>query len=125
MRILLDTHIYLWWLQDSPRLSPKAREMIQTATEVYVSSASLWECSIKIGLGKLQADIAELVAQIDASGFVELPVYARHSLALSRLPEHHRDPFDRLLIAQAISEPLRLLTADQQLGHYSELVELV
>lgn len=125
MRILLDTHIYLWWLQDSPRLSAAARQQIQTATEVYVSSASLWECSIKIGLGKLQADIGELVAQIEASGFIELPVFARHTLVLAKLPEHHRDPFDRLLVAQALAEPLRLLTAEQQLSAYSGLVELV
>jgi PIN domain nuclease of toxin-antitoxin system len=125
MRILLDTHIYLWWLQDSPRLSPKARKLIQSAGEVYISSASLWECSIKISLGKLQADITELVEHINVSGFIELPVYARHSLQLSMLPELHRDPFDRLLIAQAMSEPLHLLTADHQLSGYSELVELV
>lgn len=125
MRILLDTHIYLWWLQDHPKLSKLAREKIISATEVYVSSASIWEASIKIGIGKLEADIAELVAQIAQNGFLELPVYARHAMQLMRLPEIHRDPFDRMLVAQAMCEPLRLLTADVQIAPYSELVDLV
>ena len=125
MRILLDTHIYLWWLQDSPRLSVQARSNIESATEVYVSSASLWEAAIKIGIGKLDADITELAAHISLSGFIELPVIAKHSIQLARLPELHRDPFDRMLIAQAMCEPLRLITADQQLVSYSELVDLV
>ena len=125
MRILLDTHIYLWWLQDSPRLSVQARSNIESATEVYVSSASLWEAAIKIGIGKLDADITELAEHISLSGFIELPVIAKHSIQLARLPELHRDPFDRMLIAQAMCEPLRLITADQQLVSYSELVDLV
>ncbi|MDP3842799.1 MAG: type II toxin-antitoxin system VapC family toxin [Oxalobacteraceae bacterium] len=125
MRILLDTHIYLWWLQDHPKLSALARDKIISATEVYVSSASIWEASIKIGIGKLEADIAALVAQIAENGFLELPVYARHAMQLTRLPEFHRDPFDRMLVAQAMCEPLRLLTADAQVARYSELVDLV
>lgn len=125
MRILLDTHIYLWWLQDHPKLSVFAREKIISATEVYVSSASIWEASIKIGIGKLEADIDALVEQIAENGFLELPVRARHAMQLTRLPEIHRDPFDRMLVAQAMCEPLRLLTADAQLAAYSELVELV
>lgn len=125
MRILLDTHIYLWWLQDSPKLSTQARSNIESATEVYVSSASIWEAAIKISIGKLEADIEALAAHIVKSGFIELPVLARHSIQLTRLPEHHRDPFDRMLVAQAMCEPLRLLTADQQLVAYSELVDLI
>lgn len=126
MRILLDTHIYLWWLQDHPKLSSLAREKIISATEVYVSSASIWEASIKIGIGKLEADIDVLVAQIAENGFLELTVSARHAAQLARLPEIHRDPFDRMLVAQAICEPLRLLTADMQVAAYSsELVDLV
>lgn len=124
MRILLDTHIYLWWLQDHPKLSAPARGKILAATEVYVSSASIWEASIKIGIGKLEADIEELVAQIAQNGFLELPVSARHAMQLARLPELHRDPFDRMLVAQAMCEPLRLLTADAQVARYSELVDL-
>jgi PIN domain nuclease of toxin-antitoxin system len=125
MRILLDTHVYLWWLQDHPNLSPAARARIIAATDVYVSSASIWEASIKAGLGKLDVDIDELVAQIDASGFRELPISARHAAMVTRLPDIHRDPFDRMLVAQALCEPLRLLTADSMLRGYSELVEAV
>lgn len=125
MRVLLDTHIYLWWLQDHPNLSSQARTSIESATEVYVSSASLWEAAIKIGIGKLEANIADLAAHIALSGFIELPVLAKHSVQLARLPELHRDPFDRMLVAQAMCEPLRLLTADKQLVAYSELVDLV
>jgi len=122
MRILLDTHIYLWWLDDSPQLSMAARTMIQEAETVYISSATLWEAVIKIGLGKLEADPAELVAGIRASGFEPLPITPEHALALPGLANHHKDPFDRMLIAQAISEPLRLVTMDGFLSAYSELV---
>jgi PIN domain nuclease of toxin-antitoxin system len=125
MRILLDTHIYLWWLQDHPKLSLLAREMIVSATEVYVSSVSIWEAAIKVANGKLEADIVVLTDNIELSGFIELPVFAKHAMQLARLPDIHRDPFDRMLIAQAMSEPLRLLTADSQIAHYSELVDLV
>lgn len=125
MRILLDTHIYLWWLQDSPKLSPLARDIISSATEVYVSSVSLWEAAIKITFGKLDADITELAAQILPCGFIELPVTAKHVLQLMHLPDLHRDPFDRMLVAQAMCEPLRLLTADAQVASYSDLVDLV
>jgi PIN domain nuclease of toxin-antitoxin system len=125
MRILLDTHIYLWWLQDNPKLSVQARKIIINADEVYVSSASLWEASIKISLGKLDANITDLEAQIIQSGFIELPVSAKHVLQLALLPAVHRDPFDRILVAQAMHEPLRLLTSDAQLTDYSDLVNLV
>lgn len=125
MRILLDTHIYLWWLQDHPHLSPAARTRIMAATDVYVSSASIWEASIKAGLGKLDVDIDQLVGEIANSGFQELPISARHAAMVTRLPDIHRDPFDRILVAQALCEPLRLLTADGALRGYSELVETV
>lgn len=122
MRILLDTHIYLWWLDDSPQLSKAARITIREAETVYISSATLWEAVIKIGLGKLEADPAELVAGIRASGFEPLPITPEHALALPGLANHHKDPFDRMLVAQAISEPLRLVTMDGVLSAYSELV---
>lgn len=125
MRILLDTHIYLWWLQDNPKLSVLARNSIINADEVYVSSASLWEASIKISLSKLDANLTDLEAQITLSGFIDLPVSAKHVLQLAHLPALHRDPFDRMLIAQAMHEPLRLLTSDVQLASYSDLVDLV
>jgi PIN domain nuclease of toxin-antitoxin system len=122
MRILLDTHIYLWWLDDSPQLSQAARTMIREAETVYISSATLWEAVIKIGLGKLDADPADLVTGIRESGFEPLPITPEHTLVLPRLANHHKDPFDRMLIAQAISEPLRLITMDGVLSAYSELV---
>ena len=125
MRLLLDTHVYLWFLADSPKLSKTARARIADADTVYVSAVSIWEAAIKIGIGTLSANPDGLLAGIEASGFVELPVLARHAAGISALPNHHRDPFDRLLVAQAICEPLRLLTADKALTKYTELAEVV
>ena len=125
MRLLLDTHIYLWWLQDSRKLSSNAKQKIANATQVYVSSASLWEAAIKIGLGKLDGNIDDLAAQIALSGFIELPIRVVHTAMLPHLPNIHHDPFDRILIAQAICEPLRFVTADKLLKPYSDLVDLV
>jgi len=122
VRILLDTHIYLWWLEDSPSLSHAARTMIGDAEVVYVSSASLWEAIIKIGLGKLEANPEDLVAGISASGFEPLPITAEHTLALSHIANLHKDPFDRMLLSQALAEPLRLVTADRVLQSYSDIV---
>jgi PIN domain nuclease of toxin-antitoxin system len=92
------------------------------AERTYVSSASIWEVAIKVRLGKIKADPRELFDQIEVNGFLELPVSSRHAVLVAELPMHHADPFDRLLIAQAMSEPLHLLTADAQLRQYSELV---
>lgn len=125
MRVLLDTHVYLWWLQDHPKLSKAGRDRIVAASEVYVSSASIWEATIKAGIGKLEADVKQLVAEIESNGFQELSISARHAATLALLPDIHRDPFDRMLVAQALCEPLRLLTVDGILTGYSELVELI
>ena len=125
MRLLLDTHVFLWCVKDDRRLTKAAREILAGATEVYVSSASIWEAAIKAKLGKLEANVDALVSSIADSGFLELPITAKHAAAVGRLPDVHNDPFDRMLIAQAISEPLRFLTADDVLGQYSELVELI
>lgn len=125
MRLLLDTHVFLWCVNDDRRLSKAARDLLDGAAEIYVSSASIWEAAIKSRLGKLEADVDALASSIAASGFLELPVSAKHAAAVARLPDFHGDPFDRLLIAQAISEPLRFLTADSVLRQYSDLVELV
>lgn len=125
MRLLLDTHIYLWVVMDSPRLAAAARSAIESAEQTFVSAASIWEIGIKARLGKIEADPDQLVAAIENSGFVELPVRAVHAAAAARLPLHHNDPFDRLLVAQAVSEPLRLLTADAALVRYSDLVVVV
>lgn len=125
MKILLDTHVYLWWLAQSPRLTESAIRKIEAADEVHISAASLWEAAIKTTLGKLDADIDELRSQIAANHFRELQVTMTHAIAFSKLPLLHKDPFDRMLVAQAICEPLRLITADRRLADYSDLVELV
>ena len=122
MRLLLDTHIFLWTLRDDPCLSDKARGLIEEASEGFVSAASVWEAGIKAQLGKLQVDPKTLERRIGESGFWELPITFQHAVVASGLPRHHGDPFDRMLIAQALSEPLRLLTHDKQLQQYTDLV---
>ncbi|MES2217570.1 MAG: type II toxin-antitoxin system VapC family toxin [Pseudomonadota bacterium] len=125
MRVLLDTHIFLWCMQDSPQLSKTAREMILAAEQVYISSASIWEAAIKIKLKKLDVKIDALTKAIPESGFTELSITIAHAAEVYKLPELHRDPFDRMLIAQAICEPLQFLTADKALLEYSSLVKVV
>ena len=125
MRLLLDTHVFLWCVKDDRQLGRAVRAVIAGATEVYVSSASIWEAAIKHALGKLDVNIDDLVNSIAESGFIELPITARHAAAVARLPDVHRDPFDRLLIAQALCEPLRFLTADSTLKKYSDLGDVV
>ncbi|PCE22869.1 twitching motility protein PilT [Paraburkholderia acidicola] len=122
MRLLLDTHVFLWSVSDDRKLTKAARKLILDADEVFISSASIWEASIKAGLGKLHVDVNQLVSEIEASGFSELPVRAVHAAMVRDLPDIHRDPFDRLLVAQALSEPLRLVTADGHLSKYTDLV---
>lgn len=122
MRLLLDTRIYRWVATNHRSLTRTARQLIVAADDVFVSAASIWEATIKSALGKLEADPEALVKAIPASGFVELPVRAAHAAAVRRLPGLHRDPFDRLLIAQAISEPVHFLTSDPAVAAYSELV---
>jgi PIN domain nuclease of toxin-antitoxin system len=122
MRLLLDTHVFLWSVTDDRKLSKAARKLILDADDVFVSSASIWEASIKAGLGKLDVDVDLLVSEIEASGFSELPVRAIHAAMVRNLPDIHRDPFDRLLVAQALSEPLRLVTSDGHLSKYTDLV---
>jgi PIN domain nuclease of toxin-antitoxin system len=106
-------------------LSKVARKKIYDADEVYISSASIWEAAIKAGLGKLDVDVDELVDEIASSGFTELPVRAVHAAMVQKLPDIHHDPFDRILIAQAMSEPLLLITADGQMAGYTDLVKFV
>ncbi len=118
MRLLLDTHAYLWWLSDDPRLRAKARDaMADPVAIVYVSAASVWEISIKIQIGKLQLD-GDPVKEIWSNGFVELPMTARHADHAGRLPRHHDDPFDRMLIAQAMLEHLSLVSRDAVFEKY-------
>jgi PIN domain nuclease of toxin-antitoxin system len=123
-RILLDTHLLLWAVAEPRKLPPAARKRIEEA-EVFVSAASIWEVSIKAALGKLAADPAELLAEIEPAGFRLLPVTGEHAAAVARLPRVHADPFDRMLVAQAKTEPLLLVTNDSALTAYGECVELV
>jgi PIN domain nuclease of toxin-antitoxin system len=125
MRLLLDTHIFLWAVQGSASLKPRVRRMMEAAEQIYVSAASIWEIAIKARLGKIEASAVDLVDAIEASGFLELPVRALHAVRVADLPLHHTDPFDRLLVSQAMAEPLRLLTVDTVLCQYSDLVTLV
>ncbi len=125
MKILLDTHIYIWWLMESPKLSEAARRLIGQAEEIHVSTASLWEAAIKATTGKLEADIEDLRRQIGLNHFQILPVTDTHVSTFARLPLLHKDPFDRMLVAQSMAEPLRLITADKRLPQYTSMIELV
>ncbi len=125
MRRLLDTHVVIWSVIDSRQLKARTRGYLASAEVVYVSAASIWEIAIKTRLGKMTGDAAAFAAAIDASGFRELPVTAKHAAAVATLPLHHADPFDRMLLAQAFLEPLRLVTADKALVVYGGAVELV
>jgi PIN domain nuclease of toxin-antitoxin system len=125
MRLLLDTQVYLWWLTDSRKLAKSARDHIEAADEVYVSAASIVECAAKVAAGLLEADLEDVAAGIRDSGFLELPVRVRAAAAAGRLKRQPDvDFFDRLLVAQAMAEPLRLLTSNAALRAYSELVEV-
>jgi len=123
-RILLDTHLLLWAVAEPRKLPPGDRRRIEEA-DVFVSAASLWEVSIKAALGKLVADPAELLAEIEPAGFTLLPITGEHVAAVAKLPAVHVDPFDRMLVAQAKTEPLLLLTNDAVLAGYGDCVELV
>ncbi len=128
MRYLLDTHVFLWALADPKRLPPSVRQrLLAIENDVLFSAANIWEIAIKAQIGRLplEVPIEDIVEAALASGFRELPIRAAHAAAVFHLPMHHRDPFDRILIAQAIVEPARLLTADATLTRYSELVELI
>jgi PIN domain nuclease of toxin-antitoxin system len=119
VRLLLDTHAFLWWLQDDSRLSATARRVISDpASTVFVSAASVWEAAIKASLGKLKIE-ADLPEEISANGFVELPIAAHHAWRARKLPRHHDDPFDRMLVAQAGMEELTVVTHDPAFRGYA------
>jgi PIN domain nuclease of toxin-antitoxin system len=128
VRILLDTHLFLWALDDSPRLSQGARElMLAAGSECFVSAVSFWEIAIKAALRRrdFRIDTAALVNAADVSGLKHLPFIAAHAVHVAKLPLHHPDPFDRALIAQAAVEPLTLLTHDATLARYGDAVRVV
>jgi PIN domain nuclease of toxin-antitoxin system len=128
MRLLLDTHILLWAIDDPERLDPAIRDLLEdNANEVLFSAASIWEIAIKAALGRVDfpARPDHITRIACETGFSELAVTAGVAAQVADLPLHHRDPFDRLLLAQAIALPARFYTADSALTIYSELVQLV
>ncbi len=128
MRILLDTHIALWAVTDSPRLPQTARALLtDPGNEIWVSAASIWEISIKHALRRESMPVSgtEAVHWFTVSGYRDLPVTFDHAASVDTLPAIHSDPFDRILIAQASTEPLRLLTHDEVISRYSDVVVLV
>lgn len=125
MNLLLDTHVALWAITDSPRLPDRARSLILAdTTVVWVSAASIWEIAIKHALGRGDMPVSgrEAIGYFQASGYRLLPVEPEHAAAVETLPAHHQDPFDRLLVAQALTEPMRLLTHDALIARYSDTV---
>jgi len=121
VRVLLDTHLLLWALSQPSKLSPATRKQI-VAAEVYVSAASIWEISIKSALGKLAAKAGDVLAGIEPAGFSILPITGEHAAKVAELPMLHKDPFDRMLVAQASVEPMMLLTNDEALRGYGSFV---
>jgi len=119
MRLLLDTHILLWWIMGDRRLTKDLAAVVASAeNDVAVSAATMWEITIKQMLGRIDVDLEELKASIAADGFSELPLRFSHSLKLQSLPRHHDDPFDRILIAQSIAEGRQLVTKDADILRY-------
>jgi PIN domain nuclease of toxin-antitoxin system len=119
MKFLLDTHALLWWLADDSQLGRQARELVEDpGNDVLVSMVSLWEIAVKTRIGKLQADIKEITDAVQQEGFTLLDIGITHLLTLAGLPMHHRDPFDHLLIAQAITEDATFISEDRNTARY-------
>ena len=120
MRLLLDTHILLWWVSGDRKLSKALRAAIASADNaIAISAATFWELAIKKQLGRVEVDLAKLQSAVAADGFEEMAVEIAHTLRLQALPDLHRDPFDRLLIAQSIEGGCRLVTRDEQILAYA------
>jgi PIN domain nuclease of toxin-antitoxin system len=117
VNLLIDTHVFLWWRIDSRKLKRPARDSIATADIVWVSAATAWEVAIKRALGRLTVD-GSLLAMIDASEFTPLHITFEHAARVGMLPPHHGDPFDRMLIAQALVEGATMVSHDRQLEPY-------
>lgn len=125
MNLLLDTHVALWAITDHPRLSSRARELILAPRAVvWVSAVSVWEIAIKHALGRGEMPVSgqDALRYFGQAGYRFLAVEAEHAAAVESLPAHHQDPFDRLLVAQALVEPMRLMTHDATLARYSDTV---
>ena len=122
MRLLLDTNALLWAMTNAPRITPVRDLLLDAGNDVFVSTVSWWEIAIKARIGKISADVRELRDAAAQSGFQELPLLGVHAEMLASLPRHHNDPFDHMLVAQAMAEPMRLITGDSVLGKYTTLV---
>ncbi len=128
MNLLLDTHVALWAITDSPKLSQKARTLIcAPRSTIWVSAASLWEIAIKRSLARSNMPVtsSEALDLFEEAGYRILAIEAEHATAVEQLPPHHQDPFDRILIAQALVTPMRLLTHDAALSKYGDMVVTV
>ena len=119
MKFLLDTHALLWWLADDDQLGSGAREAVaDPANDILISMVSLWEIVVQVRVGKLQADIEEIIDAVQREGFTVLDVGMAHLVTLAGLPMHHRDPFDHLLIAQAMTEDATFMSEDRNAIRY-------
>lgn len=128
MNLLLDTHVALWAITDNPNLSSRARELLLAQRNtVWVSAVSVWEVAIKHGLGRGDMPVSgqNALSYFRQAGYHLLAIEPEHAAAVEELPGHHQDPFDRLLVAQALVEPMRLLTHDAMVARYSDTVILV
>lgn len=117
MALLLDTHVVLWWLADDAELDAATKDRLDVEPEIFISSATVWEVGTKQALGKLAGE-SSLAEHVRDSGFAVLPISAHHAIAASGLPLHHRDPFDRMMIGQALVEGLTVMTRDRAFNAY-------
>lgn len=125
MNLLLDTHVALWAITDSPRLATRARELINSPrASVWISAATIWEITIKHGLGRGDMPVSghDALRYFRDSAYRLLAIEPEHAAAIAELPPHHQDPFDRVLIAQALTEPMRLITHDATVARYSDTI---
>lgn len=125
MNLLLDTHVALWAITDSPRLPTKARDvLVSPKTTIWVSAASIWEIAIKhaLGRGDMPVSAQDALRYFQDSGYRMLSIEPEHAAAVAELPAHHADPFDRILVAQALVEPMRLMTHDTLVARYSDTI---
>ncbi|MFI3222543.1 MAG: type II toxin-antitoxin system VapC family toxin [Methylococcaceae bacterium] len=125
MNLLLDTHVALWAITDNPKLSQRARDLITAPkTNVWVSAANIWEIAIKYSLGRGDMPVSsqDAMRYFQESGYHFLAIDAEHAIAVEELPAHHQDPFDRMLVAQALVEPMRLMTHDSLVALYSDTI---
>ena len=123
MRYLLDTHVLLWWIADDPKLSADTRNTITDPNhDIVVSTASIWEAAIKRALGKLRFETRVLLDTLRRGVLPVLPITAEHALAAGDLPRHHDDPFDRMLVAQALAEGLTIVTRDARIRAYEAAI---